>query len=47
MASRYLPNNNIIQELIQTRQSPRAKWLKAFMINPTNAPEMQQLEGIR
>jgi len=33
-------------QVIQTRQSPRAKWLKAFMINPTSAPEMEQLKEI-
>lgn len=32
-----------MQDLIQTRQSPSAKWLKAFITKPTSAPEMRQL----
>lgn len=29
-------------ELQLTRQSPRSKWLKAFMMSPTRAPKRNQ-----
>lgn len=38
----YMQQYKKIHELQPTRQSPRSKWLKAFMMSPTNAPKRNQ-----